>query len=399
MKKLIFLTAILLVFTSTERIFAESSSLQILWSDDIPDGRSPKDGIVLQDISQGSDGTVIGLARKGGAGLVIHPNESGLGKITKLDTKAEVLHLFQGEAGALWAVGLTGRRMTVPGWTKSDAFLGRLGRHGKFTAEYSFPSRRFRLIESLALLDSGKLVVTGRDGKNWLAAISDQGQILWQQWLGVGKHSDVSAVGKGVVIVTFDSTTKGSKQNYQEDVVVWSVDMNGHVLGRHLIRSSINTSSGSHYGRLSLEKSKDALFVLSSWPDSINPKPLEVTKLTLDGTVHWSKEISHSLSLRDKSKWTTCNQGQTILDNGDLLVVCAIENQIFASRLDARNGHAIVLSVPLPACHEGRPAVLFPMQRPNGTIWVFGSRPISNVAKSCTWLGELSLGSSKVSLK
>ena len=66
MKKLIFFSVILLALTSIDRTLAESSSLQILWSDDIPDGRSPKDGIVLQDISQGSDGTVIGLARKGG---------------------------------------------------------------------------------------------------------------------------------------------------------------------------------------------------------------------------------------------------------------------------------------------------------------------------------------------
>ena len=80
MKKLIFFTVFLLAFTPIESTFAESSSLQILWSDDIPDGRSPKDGIVLQDISQGSDGTVIGLARKGGRDSLLIPTSRGLEK-------------------------------------------------------------------------------------------------------------------------------------------------------------------------------------------------------------------------------------------------------------------------------------------------------------------------------
>jgi hypothetical protein len=399
MNKLTFLAIILLVLTPIERAFSESSSLKVLWSNDIPDGRNPAEGLVLQDISQGSNGAVVGLARKGTSRLVIQPNESGLGKITNIDMSAEVLRVVQGEGGDMWMVGLTDRRMTVPGWTMSSAFLGRLDPQGKVIAEYSFPSRRFRLIEGLALLDSGKLVVTGRDGKNWLASISDQGEILWQQWLGVGKHSDVLAVGNRIVMVTFDSTIEGGKQNYKEDVVLWNIDLNGYVLGRQIIRASMNTHLGVNYGRLSLEKSKDSLFVLSSWHDFIKPKPLEVTKLSLSGTILWSKELSHSISSQGKLRWATCNQGQTVLDNGDLLVACAIENQIFISRIDARSGDSIVSSMPLPVCHEGRPAVLFPIQRPNGAIWVFGSRPISNVAKSCTWLGELSLGPSKDGLK
>jgi hypothetical protein len=79
------------------------------------------------------------------------------------------------------------------------------------------------------------------------------------------------------------------------------------------------------------------------------------------------------------------------LENDDLLVVCSIEAQILVFRLDAKNGDVTVMSVPLPECHEGRPAALFPVQRKNGAIWIFGSRPDSNIGKSCTWLGELSL--------
>jgi hypothetical protein len=78
----------------------------------------------------------------------------------------------------------------------ADAYLGKLDPQGRIVAEYSFSSIRFRFIKSVTSLDSGELVVAGSDGaENWLAAVSTQGMLLWQQRLGLGKGVAVSAVG------------------------------------------------------------------------------------------------------------------------------------------------------------------------------------------------------------
>lgn len=75
----------------------------------------------------------------------------------------------------------------------TDAYLGKLDPQGRIVAEYSFRTFRFRLIESVTSLDSGELVVAGRDGaENWLTAVSTEGKLLWRRRLGLKNGSSPS---------------------------------------------------------------------------------------------------------------------------------------------------------------------------------------------------------------
>lgn len=393
MAKLIAFTAFLLVGIPLEQAAAGSAALKIFWSETIPGGRTSQDALAIRGISLDANGSIVALGNKGvSQSILLRPSETGPGSIIELATKGQALQIVQGPAETLWLAGLTNRRMYAPGWTMADAYLGKLDPQGRIVAEYSFRSTRFRLIKSVTSLNSGELVVAGRDGaENWLAAVSTQGSLLWQRRLGLGKGMAVSAVGDRIVAATIAGRREEDNKKYWDDVDVWIVDRAGSVVVRQTIRENMNSSSGAHAGTVAMAKSRAAFYILSSWHDTQSAKPLEITKLSLDGSISWRKELSHSISQRKNKTWISCYQGQMALENDDLLVVCSIEAQILVFRLDAKNGDVTVMSVPLPECHEGRPAALFLTQRKNGAIWIFGSRPDSNIGISCTWLGELSL--------
>ncbi|MNF66189.1 hypothetical protein D3C84_479740 [compost metagenome] len=393
MAKLIAFTAFLLVGIPLEQAAAGSAALRIFWSETIPGGRDTQDALAIRGISLDASGSIVALGNKGvSQSILLRPSEAGPGSIIELATQGQALQIVQGPAETLWLAGLTNRRMYVPGGTMADAYLGRLDPQGRIVAEYSFHSFRFRFIQSVTMLDSGELVVAGRDGaENWLAAVSTQGMLLWQRRLGLGKGVAVSAVGDQIVAATIAGRREDNNKKYWDNVDVRTVNRTGRVVGWQTIRTNINSHSGSGSGTVAMVKSRTAFYVLSSWYDLLSAKPLEITKLSLDGAISWRKELPRSVLQQANGTWTSCYQGQMVLENGDLLVVCSIEAQILVFRLDANNGDVTVMSVPLPECHEGRPAALFLTQRKNGAIWIFGSRPDSNVGKSCAWLGELSL--------
>jgi hypothetical protein len=77
------------------------------------------------------------------------------------------------------------------------------------------------------------------------------------------------------------------------------------------------------------------------------------------------------------------------LANGDALVACALSGQIQLHQLDRVTGEPRTARLPLPACQRAHPAALFLMARPDGTVFLEGSRPGSNVAANCSWMGRL----------
>ena len=393
MAKLIVFTAFLLVGIPLEQTAAGSAALRIFWSETIPGGRNTQDALAIRGVLLDASGSIVALGNKGvSQSILLRPSETGPGPIIELATQGQALQIVQGPAETLWLAGLTNRRMYVPGGTMADAYLGKLDPQGRIVAEYSFHSFWFRFIQSVTMLDSGELVVAGRDGaENWLAAVSTQGRLLWQRRLGLGKGVVVSSVGDQIVAATIEGRHEDDYKTYQDDVDVRTVNRTGRLVGWQTIRTNMNNRSAVHGGRLAMLKSPDAFYILSSWYDLQNAKPLEIIKLSLDGAISWRKELPRSVLQQANGTWTSCAQGQMVLENSDLLVVCSIEAQIMVFRLDAKNGDVTAMSVPLPNCHEGRPAALFLTQRKNGAIWIFGSRPDNNVGISCTWLGELSL--------
>jgi hypothetical protein len=228
---------------------------------------------------------------------------------------------------------------------------------------------------------------------NWVAMVSNQGDTLWKYRFGTGKEVAVSALHDRILVAYFEGNGD-ENEKYWEDVVTLLLDRSGTVLSRQIVRTDMNRSRSAYYGNLAIEKPEDSFYVISSWQESSNVKPLEVAKVSRDGSLVWRKELPHSISQQPNrvvEVWTSCDQGQTALANGDLLVACAIGKQIFVSRLNASDGNAVTMRVALPECHQGRPAALFLMQKPNEKIWIFGSRPGSNIGASCTWLGQISL--------
>lgn len=404
LRPITFAVVLYLALTSlVERADAATASLKIYWSKPVPSGGLlPSGALVLRDLTHSTDGS-IALHASGSRSrlLLVEPDETGSGSVMHLKSKAEVLasRIASGVGNTFWLGGRINQRAYVPGGDLADAYLGRFDRQGRTVAEYTFRSRsplsrNFRMIQDLLPLPSGKIIIAGVDGnENWLGMVSDQGKLLWEQRFGIGKGIALITVSDRIMAVAFERTTTSDKKPYQEDVTVWSFDQTGNALARQTIRAGINESSGAAYGRLAFERTNDAIYVLSSWGDPSNAKPIEVTKLSANGNPIWRKELSHSISQQpNKAKtWRSCDQGQTVLAGGDLLVACSIKDKIFIFRLDAKGGDLTVMSVPLPACHESRPTALFFNQRPNGAIWLFGSRPGSNVGASCTWLGELSL--------
>ncbi len=398
LKLITFVAVLFAALIPLEQTDAAGASLKIYWSKPVPSGALlPSEALVLRDLTHSTDGSIV-LHAAGGRSrlLLVGPDETRSGSVIHLRSKAGVLasKIAPGIDNTFWLGGRVNQRAYVPGGDIADAYLGRLDHQGRIIAEYTFKSSKFRMIQDLLSLPSGEVIVAGVDGnENWLGIVSDQGKLLWERRFGVGKGIALTTISDRIMAVAFERTTVNDKKRYQEDVAVWSFDQTGNMLARQIIRTGINENRGGHYGRLAIERSNDAIYVLSSWGDLFNAKPIEVTRLSVDGNLLWRKELLHSISQQtNKARtWGSCNQDQTVLADGDLLVACSIKDQIFISRLDAKGGDLTVTSVPLPACHESRPAALFLNQKLNGAIWLFGSRPGNNVGASCTWLGELSL--------
>lgn len=395
-KLIVFTLLIFSTLNPFQPLTASSATLKIFWSKPIPgDALTPSGVFILSDISNQSTGSIMLLARESSSKvLLIEPDEKGLGSVVPVKSKALVAGIARGPANTLWLGGLINQRMYFPGLDLADAYLGRLDpREGRIIAEYTFSKfGKYRGIWGLQSLPSGELVVAGRESReNWLAAVSIQGSILWERKFGVGKGVALATGGDRIMIVALEDATVNDKNRYQEDVAMRIYDSAGVLLGRQIIRAGINERRSGSYGRLAIKRSGDAMYVLSSWGEEFRAKPIEVTKLSVNGRPLWRKELTQSISQEKNKAWTSCDQNQAVLADGDLLVACSIKKQIRIFRLNSKDGNLKVVSVPLPTCHEGRPAALFLTQRPNGAIWIFGSRPGNNVAASCTWLGALSL--------
>lgn len=389
------------LFTSlvpVDRVLAANTTLKIFWSEPISAQAGSSIGSVIQDVSQDTDGSLAALiVDRRHQSVLVDMNEEGKGTHVDLTTKAHVLGIAHGAENALWLGGYIDKRMYVPGWTVTNAYLGKLDQHGQIVEERKFRSLRYRLIGSLFALPSGGIVVHGIDGdESWMANVSESGKVLWQQRFGFETKTAVTTIANGIVAVSFNATRpkKKKKKASWKDVVIWNFDLAGTVLSQKKIEVGINDSGGARFGMLIADKANDAIYVLSNTKELFNAKPIAVTKLSVDGRLIWRKQLPHSI-LQDKTKsaksWITCYDGQTVLAGGDLLVTCSIKEEIFVSRLSAANGDVIVTSVPLPECHQGREAKLFPIQRPDGSVWLFGT-PQGDNATGCTWLGELTLG-------
>ncbi len=378
---------LIFAFAPIEQATAADALLKVLWSKPVPAAHQSEALILFKRI-RNADGSIAFVAT---GGLMTAPNESGPGPVTSWKSKnGRVLTIAQGKENTFWLAGLINQRSYVPGGDISDAYLAKIDSEGRLIDEHIYKSWfRFRGIRDLLPLDSGEVVVAEQ---NWLAKIADNGKILWEKKFRLQKEVALSKIGDQFVVATIEGNMTGGEQKYQDNVVVRIYSSDGRIFTAPIIRSGINNEKGGHYGDLEITESPDnTIYVSSNWNDLFKAKPIEVSKISKDGNIIWRKELAHSISLNPNKTWVSCKPALTVLADDDLLVACAIKEDLFIYRLDAITGKVSVKSIALPQCYESRPASLFLTQRPNGKIWLFGSRPSNNVAASCTWLGELIL--------
>jgi len=303
------------------------------------------------------------------------------------------LAVAAGASGEIWVGGGSNSYMDMASGNHSDAYLAKIDATGKTLWEAVYGDGGRRQIFDLASLPIGEVAVAGEDArKGWVARIGSDGRQLWERRLGNAKHNAIASLsGNRLVLAGFEATGSSSTHDYQDHVTAWIVDGSGELLAQTHIRNAINTSEGSYFGQISVAATNDAIYVISNWSDSFQAQPAEVSKLALDGKLHWTTLLSDTIvSVKGAvPTWRICSPTLAINARGDILVVCALGGQIHIYQLEQSSGSYRESTLSLPDCHKGYPAKLFLAIRNDGTMILSGSRPGSNVAASCTWIGQL----------
>lgn len=390
-----FLILVFAAFAAPRAAAAASASLNLLWAIpvEVQAQTLSSSAIVLRDGPRAQNEPVVFLGTEKRSQVFLKPSSAGPG-VKPLTVKATVLRLMK-HGDTIWLGGLSNKRAYVPGGDIADRYVGKLDAQGQVVAEYSFRSGKWGLINDLAPLPSGNVVVAGQDGSAaWVAEISKEGNILWERRFGIGKGISIATLGNQIFAVAFDAIRSGGNSTYREDVRIWKINNSGELQGSQLVREGINFQSSAHYGRVAVVRSHDALYALSSFRNPSAARPLEISKIDADGHKIWSRTLSQTMWQQPNSTagWRqSCQAGKAVLKNGDLLIACAVESQILLFQLDADTSEVTERSVSLPDCNRMRPTALFLYQKPDGIIWLLGSLPEGVGGTGCTWLGELVL--------
>ena len=364
-------------------------SMTVQWSIPIPEfelmgARQPRHGVRAWDAIRLSDRRLALVGESDGkSAVLLNITEAGPGPITLLATPGTPMHLAAVGQNNLWIGGFTNRYMDFVGFDHADVFVARLSNDGTAIAQRTFSNGGNRLLSDMAVTLSGSVVVTARENRRttWLAMLSPNGNLMWERNFGAGKGASLALLQGGRIgIGTFDSKGTIRDRTYQDDVAARIFDDNGNAASEAPVRDNVNNFVGSFNGQVLTSASGSALYVASSW--DIRTAPIEISKVASDGALQWRTLLPESID-----RGFNCHFGLVTLRNGDALVACSVENEIGLYRLQEQSGRVTKLTLPLPECHGGRPAKVFPFEMDDGGIWLLGTIPQNNVAASCTWLG------------
>jgi hypothetical protein len=336
--------------------------------------------------------TIILLTASDHASLLIGVSRSGFGAVVPISVKGYLHHLVEGSDETLWVAGVSKIVRTIGGAPRSHAYLAKVDRLGHFFWDREFGEGTERTIDSIVSLPSGGIVVSGRDDDTtWLARISNDGKIIWERVLGLGKGSAVTAIHGRIVLAALDSVANGT--GYQEDVVAWTFTEDGMMIHRRIVRNDINNVSNNYYADIRMESVGGAVYVFSAWMDSHYAKPLGVTKLYFEqDQIAWRREIPLTV-WHDGDRTIYSLPAISVLSNGDALISIPIGiNSRNLSRLNAADGDLtqteVNMSPPPSRCAGFWGPIRFLKEQSRTTIWMFGSPPQSERSKACGWVGE-----------
>lgn len=346
---------------------------------------------LAEDLAARDDGAIALLARERSAYVVLTGGgASGPGRVVFSDSSVALSRLVNGRGNALWLGGRVNPHADVARTDAADAYLTRIDHSGAPAGEYVFRSGRYRTIEDLYALPGGDLLVSGRDGnETWLARISENGALRWQQRFGIAKASAIGMIDARIVVAAFDAPASESKR-YREELAVWTFEADGKPGARHVL-TPVFTETPSSRAKLSIAAGAGATYVISSSTDSNGPRVVDVSRLAPDGSSMGHVALTETLIRQDNRTFATCDPTQVVLETGDLLVACVMQNRIRVYRLAGSNAEVTALSAPLPNCQRNIRPSLFLTRGPKGALWLLGSWPGGSLGAGCTWLGALAL--------
>ncbi len=413
------------VLATSYAMAAQAFGLEILWSAPIATDQSPQfgqmttAGLILHAESPSPDGRIIALASRIASGVrsqVLFNNidenrpdeavaltlrgarpagyQGLLSRIFNGPTQAPyVSALAAGMSGETWVGGASNAYMDFASSYHSDAYLAKVDAAGKPIWEMAYGNGGQRTIWSIASLATGDVAVVGREG--WggrVARIGADGTQLWERLLGNDLGSAIAPLSGGrLAVVGFEATGSSQNRDYRDHVTAWIIDGFGKQLTQTRIRASINKSQHSYFGKVLLVTTDDAIYVASNWTGLFDAQPVEIAKLSIDGKLLWRTLLPDTVVAVERAvrSWKGCSPTLAVTPNGGVLVACALDDQIHLYQLDQSSGAYQENSLPLPDCQTRHPADLFLASRKDGTMTLSGSRPGSNVAPSCTWIGRL----------
>jgi hypothetical protein len=355
---------------------------------------------VLSDLLRSNRApTILLTSESNRASLLIDPSRTGFGILFPLPVEAYQLHLAEGAGDTLWIGGVSRIAASINSARLSNGYLAKVDRGGHFFWQREYGERATeRSIESLATLASGDVVVSGQDSdRTWLARISNDGNVVWEHYVGLGKRSAVTSIDGIIKLATIESI--GHQDAYHENVAVWSFNEAGELLDHQTVREDINRIPGDFAAEVRIEKANNAIYVFSAWTARSNIKPLEVAKLNSSGPIVWRKELALTIGhLGGRASYSS--PAITVLSNGDPLISCPVgePTNLVLTRLDASNGNATQVEVrlsspPPPHCAKRWAPVLFLKEKSPKSIWLFGSPWQGAGANACGWIGEASVAS------
>lgn len=383
---------VLLQLATVCEVFAADASLNIFWSIPMPRREYPVAEFVVWKASVDRQGFVAALVWNGNRYLLLLDPKEQQPAPVELALKGDpiIVRIAHGTDNSLWLAGRANRRSYGPGRDVADPYLAKVDRTGRVTAEYTFNARTFQQFKALNSLPSGNVLVVRQDeSEAWVESVSPRGRLLWQSRVPVATNRDIelAVLGERVLVAGIEEV-RLDKTKYRADAVIWIYDSAGVPVDRQLLRQGLSYRETTG---VKTQRAGNAVYVLTSSEDLGVRTPIEVLKVSSDGKVRWRTEIPENIVQQPDKRSLSCQPGYTVIENNDLLIACALGTRILLVRVAANDGKATHAYTPLPDCHGGLSATLFPLRRSNGALWLIGTRPIGAVVPACTWLGSVSL--------
>ena len=362
--------------------------------------REDRNPTLVDVVRPNEEPTILLVGESPDAELLVGATRTSFGTSVPLPIKAYRLSIAEGAMGTLWIGGVRCGRVSIVSIPLSCGYLAKVDRRGHFFWEREYGKLTERSIQSVTPLASGDVVVSGKDSdRTWLARISDDGNIVWERFVGIGKGSATTTIDGVITLAALEACQCDG--SYRENVAVWSFDQAGKSLGHRVIREGINRAPTQSAAQIRIEKGKGAIYVLSVWM-AFQAQPFEIARLDVRRELVWSKIFPETVWHRGTMDGASF-PATALLSNDDILF--AMGEQLPAhgfvlSRLDATTGDLSKMAVrvpsnPPPPCIERWGPIRFMKEEADNTVTLFGSPPDGQGPMACGWIGEAVLPKSQ----